>query len=74
MRSKRFYNPCPLCGHPAKIKYSVQFTENTKEIYLACTNNECCHTYVVAQTFQRSISVPVTPPRKHQMTGQVHLI
>ncbi len=57
---KRIYNECPICGKASKILKTVSYSKIVKEIFLACTNVECAHTYVVSQSFSRSISIPRT--------------
>lgn len=47
---------CPECGEKAVISKVTPRDRLATDIYCACTNVECGHTYVVNLTFSHSLS------------------
>ncbi|MFH7826482.1 Ogr/Delta-like zinc finger protein [Kluyvera chengduensis] len=47
---------CPECSAPAVIRRSVAKDPRFSDLYCACTNVECGHTYVLNLTFSHTLS------------------
>lgn len=47
---------CPECNSPAVIRRSVPKDSKFSDLYCACKNVECGHTYVLELTFARVLS------------------
>ncbi|EPV1495274.1 ogr/Delta-like zinc finger family protein [Klebsiella pneumoniae] len=47
---------CPECKAPAIIRKSVPKGDLYSDLYCACTNVECGHTYVLNLTFSHTLS------------------
>lgn len=49
---------CPMCSQAAHTRSSFQVSSETKERYNQCTNIECGHTFMMHETFVRSVCRP----------------
>jgi len=47
---------CPECGSHAKIRKTNRKHRHISDIYCACNNVECGHTFVMNLTFSHTIS------------------
>ena len=47
---------CPECNAPAVIRRSVPKGSRFSDLYCACSNVECGHTYVLELTYARPLS------------------
>lgn len=47
---------CPICGQPATIRKSNRKHREISDLYCACNDLECGHTYVLNLTFSHTIS------------------
>lgn len=47
---------CPECKSPAVIRRSVSKDDKFSDLYCACSNVECGHTYVLNLTFSHTLS------------------
>lgn len=47
---------CPECKSPAVIRKSVPKGDRFNDLYCACSNVECGHTYVLELTYARQLS------------------
>ncbi len=58
---------CEFCGHMAHTRSSYSASNTCTERYLQCTNINCGHTFVTAETKIRSIMTPgkVMPAEPH---------
>ncbi|MEY0576602.1 ogr/Delta-like zinc finger family protein [Providencia manganoxydans] len=58
---------CPLCGHAAHTRSSLQVSKETKERYNQCQNINCGGTFVSHESVTRFISKPgaVEPVNPH---------
>ncbi|GKW16396.1 hypothetical protein PEC301937_23450 [Pectobacterium carotovorum subsp. carotovorum] len=54
MRIMRVY--CPECGTVARVKKTHRKHPHISDIYCACTDVECGHTFVMNMTFSHTLS------------------
>ncbi|MGD8163361.1 ogr/Delta-like zinc finger family protein [Pantoea sp. FN0307] len=47
---------CPACGEKSIIKKTVRHHRELSDLYCACTDYECGHTFVMNVTFSHTIS------------------
>ncbi|WP_145535217.1 ogr/Delta-like zinc finger family protein [Yersinia alsatica] len=47
---------CPDCGTPAHIRKTNRKHSHIADLYCACTNLECGHTFVMNATFSHTLS------------------
>ena len=47
---------CPACGEKAIIKKTVRKHRELSDLYCACSDYECGHTFVMNVTFSHTIS------------------
>lgn len=58
---------CEYCGHMANTRSSFPVDATTTERYMQCSNVNCGHTFVTAETKIRSIMIPgkISPVEPH---------
>lgn len=47
---------CPRCRSKATIRTSKAMSESYRQLYCACTDTECGHTFVMDLTFSHTLS------------------
>ena len=64
---------CPECKAPAVIRRSVSKGDRFSDLYCACTNVECGHTYVLNLTFSHTLSPSAAASDRlvREMVGQL---
>lgn len=65
-------NRCPHCDAPSGTRSSREVSATAREIYFACSDVECGHTYVGHLVVVRSIRPSGKPnPRVHLPVGRL---
>ncbi|MCD4412004.1 ogr/Delta-like zinc finger family protein [Escherichia coli] len=54
---------CPDCGAPAVIRKTDWKTPELADLYCACSDVECGHTFVCTMTFSHTLSPGARPGR-----------
>ena len=49
---------CKECGYKARITTSNRVSPETSQLYCACTNQFCSHSFVMSLGFSHTISAP----------------
>ncbi|MGY5721267.1 ogr/Delta-like zinc finger family protein [Vibrio cincinnatiensis] len=47
---------CPECGEKARIHKSNRLTNSVSDLYCACSDPECGHTFVMNLSYSHSLS------------------
>ncbi|MBP2156934.1 hypothetical protein J2067_004626 [Erwinia rhapontici] len=63
MRLSRIY--CTACCQAALIRKTTRKHRDLADIYCACSNIECGHTFVMNLSFSHTLSPSAMEPTKH---------
>ncbi|ELM6621498.1 ogr/Delta-like zinc finger family protein [Vibrio fluvialis] len=47
---------CPECGEKARIQKSNRLTNSVADLYCACSDPECGHTFVMSLSYSHTLS------------------
>lgn len=64
---------CPHCDAQAEIRTSRMLSKTMREMFYACTNLECGHTFVAMTEIQRTLSPSATPNPKVNLPLSTHV-
>ncbi|EPF8031696.1 ogr/Delta-like zinc finger family protein [Vibrio fluvialis] len=79
---------CPECGEKSRIQKSNRLTNSVADLYCACSDPECGHTFVMSLSYSHTLSpsakttsqlafnlVKVLPPeQRQQLKHQLNML